>query len=375
MYDRNMRSARGMTLREFYATCAALVREGLTSNTIASYDRAWRLRIDPTLGAVPVAELRPLAILNAQASWAGAASTRNDARALLSRVFDYAVLGELIPTNPMRSLPRVRSKATEADPTSRALTDEQVARMFELTAFHPFGQRSIAGLAFTGLRLGELVGLRWEDLDFDRGLITVRRTFSPDGHGRLEERTTKSGRLRTVPLLDELVPWLDLAHQAGYPRIFTGARGAPFDSGNLSRALRWPETRKGIVTFADGSELRFHDLRHTFLTRAARIGVTPTNLQKIAGHASITTTELYTRTSSIDAALAAGEQINRAGSDARGAAAMGAEGRLWRPSTHRAGSRTPDGPEAATGHPGNREVTTGGGEAAENPRNLGALDR
>jgi integrase len=356
-------------LREFYAACSPLLREGLTSNTIASNDRAWRLRVDPTLGAVPVAELRPLVILNAQASWGGVASTRNDARALLSRLLDYAVLDELIATNPMRSLPRVRSKAAEADPTSRALTDEQVARMFELTAFHPFGQRALAGLAFTGLRLGELVGLRWEDLDLDRELITIRRTFSPDGHGRLEERATKSGRLRTVPLLHELLPWLDLARRAGYPRIFTGSRGAPFDSGNLSRALRWPETRKGIAIFADGRELRFHDLRHTFLTRASRIGVTPANLQKIAGHASITTTELYTRTSSVDAALAAGEQLNRAGSDARGAAAMGAQG------ARAAEPRLPDGPEAATRIRGNREVTTEGGEAAENPRKLGTSDR
>lgn len=171
---------------------------------------------------------------------------------------------------------------------------------------------SLAGLAFTGLRLGELVGLRWEDVDTSRALITVRRTVSPDGHGRLEARTTKSGRVRSVPLLDELLPWLDAARVAGHEHVFTGVRGGWFDPGNLARAVRWAEIRDQVATFADGRELRFHDLRHTFLSRLARLGVAPAKLQKVAGHASITTTELYTRSSAVEAALSVGELVRRA---------------------------------------------------------------
>ncbi|MDQ2661462.1 MAG: hypothetical protein M3Y52_06275 [Actinomycetota bacterium] len=55
--------------------------------------------------------------------------------------------------------------------------------------------------------------------------------------------------------------------------MFTGVRGGPFDSGNLSRAVRWPAIRDSFATFADGMPLRFHDLRHTFLSRLARLGV------------------------------------------------------------------------------------------------------
>jgi len=322
------------TLGEFYAVYSSLLREGLTSNAVAAYERAWRLRVEPTLGAVPLVELRAITIANARAGWDGASSTKQDAVALLSRLLGLAVMDNLIAANPCRSLPHARGKSSDSDPVSRALTDDQVALMLDLTAFHPFGQRALAGLAFTGLRLGELVGLRWQDVDTGRGLITVRRTFSPDGHGRLEERATKSGRIRSVPLLDELLPWLELARQAGYPRIFTGTKGGPFDSGNLSRALRWPQIRSQIVTFADGSGLRFHDLRHTFLSRLARLGVTPANLQKVAGHASITTTELYTRSSSVEAALAVGELVNRV----------------------------------------SREVTSGGGDTAQDRRKTGALD-
>lgn len=298
------------TLAAFHAAYGELVRDGLTSNAAAAYDRAWRLRLQPTLGRYPLTDLRPLAIKTARASWTGSASTKQDALALLSRLLQLAVDDGLIPSNPCRSLGRARGKAFDADPVARALNDEQVARMLELTAFHPFGQRALAGLAFTGLRLGELVGLRWEDLDLVRGVLTVRRTFSPDGSGRMVERATKSGHQRFVPVLDELLPVLDAARTAGFDHIFTGVRGGPFDSGNLARAVRWFELRDHIAVFPGGRGLRFHDLRHTFLTRLTRLGIAPADIQRVAGHASITTTELYTRSSALDSALTVLERVN-----------------------------------------------------------------
>ncbi len=324
----------GVTLADFYDENHALVEEGLVSNAVAAYERAWRLRVRPSLGSLPLSGLTALVISRARAAWDGSASTKQDALALLSRLLELAVMDGRIGSNPCRSLPRSRGKNHDADPASRALSDVQVARMLTLTAFHPFGQRALAGLAFTGLRLGELVGLRWEDVDAGQGLITVRRTFSPNGHGKLEIRATKSGRIRSVPILNELMPWLELAQQAGFEHVFTGVRGGPFDSGNLSRAVKWEKIRDGIATFADGRALRFHDLRHTFLTRLARAGNSPQNIQRVAGHASISTTELYTRSSSTDAALAIREKMN----------------------------------------PSNREVTFEGGEKAAKLRILGLSD-
>lgn len=303
---------RTTTLAEFFSEYRALVEDGLTSNARQSYARAWKLRVEPTLGALPVTELRPLTIAKARALWSGTESTKGDAIALLSKLLGLAVMDGLLPANPCRSLPRTRGKAREAEWTSRALDDLQVRRMLALTSFHPFGQRALAGLAFTGLRLGELVGLRWEDLDEQRGLLTVRRTFSPDGHGRLVERATKSGKSRQVPIIEELTPWLDAARGLGHLHIFTGKLGGPFDSGNLARAVRWHAIRDQIATFADGTPLRFHDLRHTFLSRLARQGIAPAHIQKVAGHASITTTERYTHLSGTEAALAVREAVNGA---------------------------------------------------------------
>lgn len=298
------------TLAEFFSKYRALVESGLTSNAVQSYARAWTLRLEPSLGPLPLSELRPLTIANAHAAWSGAESTKGDAIALLSKILGLAAMDGLLPANPCKSLPRARGKAREADWASRALDDLQVRRMLTLTSFHPSGRRALAGLAFTGLRLGELVGLRWEDLNEQQGFLTVRRTFSPDGHGRLVERPTKSGKARQVPILEELTPWLEEARPFDFDHIFTGKRGGPFDSGNLARAVRWHELRDQIATFADGHPLRFHDLRHTFLSRLARLGIAPAHIQKVAGHASITTTERYTHLSGTEAALAVRDAVN-----------------------------------------------------------------
>src|SRR5690554_1452435 len=127
------------TLGEFYSEYRPLTEDGLVSNAVAAYQRAWRLRISLSLGSLPLDELRPLVIARARAEWDGRPSTTQDAVALLSRLLDFAVMDGLLVSNPCRSLPRSRGKSDDADPVARALNDGQVQRMLELTAFHPFG--------------------------------------------------------------------------------------------------------------------------------------------------------------------------------------------------------------------------------------------
>lgn len=77
-----------MTLADFYRENCSLVEKNLVSNSVAAYARAWRLRINPSLGGLALTELATLVISRARAAWVGSASTKQDALALLSRLLE-----------------------------------------------------------------------------------------------------------------------------------------------------------------------------------------------------------------------------------------------------------------------------------------------
>ena len=140
--------------------------------------------------------------------------------------------------------------------------------------------------AFTGLRLGELLGLRWEDVDFDAATIRVRRNWT-DGR----EGTPKSGRDRAVPMMDEVAAALARLGQRDHD---TTDRDLVFCD-RLGRHLGYKTLRaryKKALKTADLRELRFHDLRHTFGTHAIR-AADPREVMEWMGHADIQTTQKY----------------------------------------------------------------------------------
>ncbi|WP_375544222.1 tyrosine-type recombinase/integrase [Pseudoclavibacter albus] len=293
------------TLADIYDSYAELLFDGLASNSIAAYRRAWALRVGPTLGTVEMAELTPLAIMAAHASWTGSASTRQDGLALVSRLCGLAVAGGIITANPVRSMPRKRVKV-EDDPAARALDPSQISRMLSLAEHHPHARRLLGCLVYAGVRLGEAAGITRDDVDHAAGIIRIRRTISPDGNGRMTVGPTKGRHARAVPIIPALRPILAEAEEAARgDRLFTGKAGGPMDSGNLSRALHWPTIRDQIKVFPPGeAPLRFHDLRHTAAVEFFRHGLSAPDVQRILGHSSLTVTERYAR-STDDAALRA----------------------------------------------------------------------
>jgi integrase len=140
--------------------------------------------------------------------------------------------------------------------------------------------------AFTGLRMGELRALRWKDIDFGADLITVSRAFSWD-----VETTTKSRRIRTVPLarqarevLSELRGRTRFTDREDF--VFCRPDGGALDSSAI---------RNRFVAALEAAGLRhrrFHDLRHTFGSLMIR-RFDLRRVQSMMGHASITTTERY----------------------------------------------------------------------------------
>jgi integrase len=155
----------------------------------------------------------------------------------------------------------------------RAAANEQDAAVY-LTA------------AFTGLRLGELLALRWRDVDFTGAVIRVRASYAM---GALT--TPKSGKVRAVPMAPDVAKALaQLGRRTDWvgedDLVFPGAAGGFLDGSALRRRY------KSALAAAGLRQLRFHDLRHTFGTRMiAKADIR--RVQEWMGHADIQTTMRY----------------------------------------------------------------------------------
>jgi integrase len=148
-----------------------------------------------------------------------------------------------------------------------------------------------AAAVYTGARAGELAALRWDDIDLERRLITIERSF---------KGVTKSDDVRHVPVLDPLLPILRswrlrnplpivFPNQAG---TMLGESARPFQE-MLHRVLAragFPKTRGGAK---ERPYIRFHDLRHTFASHWMMSGGSIFRLQKILGHKSTQMTMRY----------------------------------------------------------------------------------
>ena len=201
---------------------------------------------------------------------------------ILHGIFERARKRWGLSTNPVAEVekqPRKKRVSIDVYGTDevmalvRAAESEQDAALF-LTA------------AFTGLRMGELLALRWRDVDFQLQAIRVRASYT---HRELGTPKNKTGR--TVPMIDSVAQVLARLSQrerftAMDDLVFAGTAGDHLDDSALRRRYKCARERAGL------RPLRFHDLRHTFGTHAIRTA-DPRELQEWMGHADFATTEVY----------------------------------------------------------------------------------
>ena len=211
---------------------------------------------------------------------------------LLHGILRLAVRRDWLATNPAAAAERVTVNRrpefavltpAEAQAVARACETEQDAAM-------------ILVAAFTGLRLGELRGLRWRDVDFANRLVHVRRSHY--GKASADDGPPKSGQARSVPLIDIAARALDgLSRRDQFTtaddRVFCDATGATLSDNVIRGALYAALTAAGISRDrGTGKLLVFHDLRHTFGTLAVQ-AFPLSDVQAYMGHADIQTTMVY----------------------------------------------------------------------------------
>ena len=268
----------------------------LQPKTQGDYRKAVERYIIPGLGKVRLMDLRLARIERCYASLVaegvGAYSVRY-AHRVLHVALNKAVRYGLIPSNPASgaSLPRHRA------PEMRVLDSSQVS-IFLIAAEHS-NHRALYYLAIqTGMRQGEIFGLKWSDLRWQSGSLLVQRSVrrKQGGGWEFKDPKTRTGR-RTILLGQGLLRILkEHQEQQGLVKafagrewqehdlIFTNRVGNPCDQGNLRKDFKETLFRAGL------HDIRFHDLRHTAASLMLNNGVPPIVASRRLGHSKPSTT-------------------------------------------------------------------------------------
>jgi integrase len=194
----------------------------------------------------------------------------------------------LIAENPVRLLaPSARPKGQKKRPSY--FTNDELARLWPELADRPTVSFVCRMAVATGMRLGELTALRWDDVNLLGEEIVVSRTYAP-GFG---ESSTKSGEPRTVDLTPQakrlLEEWYPLTRGEGL--VFQREEGGYVNSRTLLKALYVAMTSAGIPRVGErGGKRTFHSFRNTFARIALEGGAQLTWVQAQLGHSSITLT-------------------------------------------------------------------------------------
>lgn len=286
--------ADGVTVEEaterLFAHLEATGRRPTTLTTMRSIART---HVIPNLGDLKLGEATAEDVermLRVMRSNGRAPKTRVNALVLAGQVFGHAKKRGWCRENPCDQVERPKLEETAE---IRFLEPEEVAALLravpEDTTFGATDRVLYLTAVMTGLRQGELLALRWLDVDWTAGRVRVRRNFVRGHWGAPKSRRGS----RSVPLADRLAGELELhfqrsAFKADDDLVFADPRtGDVLDHSQLvqrfKKALRAAAVRR----------VRFHDLRHTFGTRMAASGVPMRTLQEWMGHRDHRTTLIY----------------------------------------------------------------------------------
>jgi integrase len=201
-------------------------------------------------------------------------ATVNRDMACLKKIFAWAVDLGKIKDNPARAVKRFK----EPNKPFYVVSADEQQRLLVAAAGMTRARHLVPILVValgTGMRLGEILNLEWEHVDFDTRTITVAKS--------------KSGKVRSIPIewggVAEVLAELQSASKGGR-YVFPAGDGEPI--GSIKTGFIKARAEAGIP-----SKCRFHDLRHTFGSRCAQLGMDVMTIKELMGHSSVTTTMRY----------------------------------------------------------------------------------
>ncbi len=272
------------------------VKSSVREATYYRYTREVRLHIEPTLGKIKLARLSPgdiQALMNGKLKEGLSPASVRHMHAVIRRALEQAYQWQLVPRNVAKLVRPPRVQRYEA----KTLSPEQAAAFLEAVKGDKLEALYTVAMAL-GLRRGEALALKWEDIDMEAGTLRVRHTLKslPGGGWDLTEPKSRQSR-RTLGLpqfalaalrdhrkrqLEEKLKQGKQWQDHGF--VFTSVIGTPLDGDNVYKLFR------RLLKDNSLPDIRFHDLRHSCASLLLAKGISPRVIMETLGHSQISLT-------------------------------------------------------------------------------------